>query len=57
MSRSTRPAVTAISTCLFDDGRVEPFTDGQLAKAISGLGKRLGVEIDAYELIVHARRA
>jgi Fur family ferric uptake transcriptional regulator len=41
---------------LFDDGRVEPFSDPQVARAISGLGKRLGLEIEAYELIVHARR-
>jgi Fe2+ or Zn2+ uptake regulation protein len=41
---------------LFDDGRVEPFTDRQLTRAMSGLGKRLGVEIDACELIVHPDR-
>jgi Fur family ferric uptake transcriptional regulator len=42
---------------LFDDGHVEPFTDPQVARAMAGLEKRLGLEIAAWELIVHARRA
>jgi Fur family transcriptional regulator, ferric uptake regulator len=42
---------------LFDDGCIEPFTDPHVARAIAGLGDRLGLEIEAYELIVHARRA
>jgi Fur family ferric uptake transcriptional regulator len=41
---------------LFADGRVEPFKDARLAEAMDGLGRRLGYEIDGYELIVHARR-
>ena len=42
---------------VFDDGGVEPFTDGELTAAMSGLGVRLGLDIAGYELIVHARRA
>lgn len=41
---------------VFDDGSVEPFTDDTLVSAMSGLAGRLGLEIDTYELIVHARR-
>jgi Fur family transcriptional regulator, ferric uptake regulator len=41
---------------LFDDGHVEPFTDRRVARAMAGLGRRLGVDVEAYELIVHARR-
>lgn len=41
---------------VFDDGHVEPFTDSELTAAMAGLGERLGLEIAAYELIVHARR-
>jgi Fur family ferric uptake transcriptional regulator len=41
---------------VFDDGSVEPFTDTELTRAMAGLSRRLGIEIDAYELIVHARR-
>ena len=41
---------------LFEDGGIERFTDSKLTSAMTGLGKRLGVQIDAYELIVHARR-
>jgi len=41
---------------VFDDGHVQPFTDAQLTRAMAELGKRLGVEIDGFELIVHARR-
>jgi Fur family transcriptional regulator, ferric uptake regulator len=40
---------------VFGDGRVEPFTDARLTRAMAGLGKRLGLEVDGYELIVHAR--
>jgi Fur family transcriptional regulator, ferric uptake regulator len=41
---------------VFEDGAVEPFTDAALSAALAGLGERLGLEIDGYELIVHARR-
>jgi Fur family transcriptional regulator, ferric uptake regulator len=41
---------------VFDDGHVEPFTDAQLTRALAGLGKRLGVNVDRYELIVRAQR-
>jgi Fur family transcriptional regulator, ferric uptake regulator len=41
---------------VFDDGGIEPFTDSELAAAMAGLGERLGLEIAAYELVVHARR-
>jgi Fur family transcriptional regulator, ferric uptake regulator len=41
---------------VFDDGTVEPFSDAELTRAMAGLGQRLGLEIDACELIVHARR-
>jgi Fur family ferric uptake transcriptional regulator len=41
---------------VFDDGRVEPFTDAHLTRALAGLGKRLGVQVDGYELIVRAQR-
>jgi Fur family transcriptional regulator, ferric uptake regulator len=41
---------------VYDDGGVEPFTDTALAAAMAGLGERLGLRIDGYELIVHARR-
>lgn len=40
---------------VFENGRVEPFTDAELGAAMAGLGQRLGLEIDTYELIVHAR--
>jgi Fur family ferric uptake transcriptional regulator len=42
---------------IFDDGGVEPFSDAKLAAAVAGLGDRLGIDIAAYELIVHARRS
>lgn len=41
---------------VFDDGSIEPFHDGQLEAAMAGLATRLGLEVDAYELIVRARR-
>jgi Fur family transcriptional regulator, ferric uptake regulator len=41
---------------VFEDGGVMPFTDPELAGAMAGLGQRLGLEIEAHELIVHARR-
>jgi Fur family transcriptional regulator, ferric uptake regulator len=40
---------------VFGDGRVEPFTDAQLTRALAGLGKRLRVRVDSYELIVRAQ--
>jgi Fur family ferric uptake transcriptional regulator len=42
---------------VFDDGSVMAFTDAELSRAMAGLGRRLGIEIEAFELIVHARRA
>lgn len=41
---------------VFDDGTVRPFTDDALTNAMAGLGDRLGIDVEAYELIVHARR-
>jgi Fur family ferric uptake transcriptional regulator len=41
---------------LFDDGSVRPFRDAELTRAMAGLAERLGIEVEAYELIVHARR-
>jgi Fur family ferric uptake transcriptional regulator len=41
---------------VFDDGTIEPFTDRAVATAMAGLGRRLGHDVDGYELIVRARR-
>jgi Fur family ferric uptake transcriptional regulator len=42
---------------VYDDGTVEPFTDRELTDAMAGLAARLGIDVLAHDVIVHARRS
>jgi Fur family ferric uptake transcriptional regulator len=41
---------------VLEDGTVEPFEDPELERALSGLGDRLGLDVDGHEVVVRARR-